>query len=234
MKIKEGDIVLCTVEKIVGTTVFVKIEENGEGTIIFSEIAPGRIRNIRDYVIPNKKIVCKVLEIEPNGTIHLSLRRVTQKEKKEIMEKFEKENAYKNMLKIVVKEKHNEIIEKIKKEKSLIEFFEEACERPEILKKFFTKEEAEKLIKILKEKKEKLKEVKKEFLLKCMESDGIERIKKILLPYGENITYIAAGRFRLVIKKNTYKEAEKECEKILKEIEEKAKKENCEFKIMEE
>ena len=58
-----GDIVLCTVDRIVGTIVFVKIDGDGEGSIILSEIAPGRIRNLREYVVPKKKIVCKVLRI---------------------------------------------------------------------------------------------------------------------------------------------------------------------------
>ena len=48
-KLEEGQLVLCTVTKIVGTIVFVRIEDtNFEGTITFPEIAPGRIRNIRD------------------------------------------------------------------------------------------------------------------------------------------------------------------------------------------
>ena len=59
-ELEEGQIVLCTVEKILGTTVFVKIENNGEGTLTTSEISPGRIRNLRDYVVIGKKIVCKI------------------------------------------------------------------------------------------------------------------------------------------------------------------------------
>ena len=55
--LEEGDMTLCTVDRIAGTVVFVKIEgEEREGSIILSEIAPGRIRNLRDYVIPKKKI----------------------------------------------------------------------------------------------------------------------------------------------------------------------------------
>ena len=64
-----GDIVLCTVERIEKTIVFVKIEDENkdlEGSIIMSEVAPGRIRNIRNYVVPKKKIVCKVLRISGN------------------------------------------------------------------------------------------------------------------------------------------------------------------------
>ena len=49
---------MCIVERIEKTVVFVKILNNGnetEGSITTSEIAPGRIRNIRDYVVPKKK-----------------------------------------------------------------------------------------------------------------------------------------------------------------------------------
>ena len=78
MAFEEGDVVFCTVDRIVGTNVFVKISEKDkevEGCIVMSEIAPGRIRNIRDYVVPKKKIVCKVLRIS-GDRIDLSLRRV--------------------------------------------------------------------------------------------------------------------------------------------------------------
>ena len=55
MELKENDLVLCAVDRIVGTIVFVKIEgEKKEGSIILSEIAPGRIRNLREYVIQKK------------------------------------------------------------------------------------------------------------------------------------------------------------------------------------
>jgi len=62
-----GDVVMCTVEKIAGTVVFVKIDENGEGSIVLSEIAPGRIRNLRDYVIPKKRIICKCIRCREIG-----------------------------------------------------------------------------------------------------------------------------------------------------------------------
>ena len=86
MELKENDLVLCAVDRIVGTIVFVKIEgEKKEGSIILSEIAPGRIRNLREYVIPKKRIVCKVLRIS-SERVDLSLRRVTPKEKKQVIE----------------------------------------------------------------------------------------------------------------------------------------------------
>ena len=70
-----GDLILCKVEKVTNTITFVKMSNGHEGTIISSEIAPGRIKLMRQHVTPNKQIVCKILKIDGDH-IHLSLRRV--------------------------------------------------------------------------------------------------------------------------------------------------------------
>ncbi len=227
-QLQEGDVVLCTVTKIVGTTVFVKIQGNGEGTIITSEIAPGRIRNLRRYVVPNKKIVCKILDIDKSGNIHLSLRRVTSKEKREIMEEFKKTKSIKAALKTNLGEKADQIINKIIKQSSIIEFFEKAKQDSELLEKLMTKQEADKVIKILKERKEKQVNVKKEVSLKCEQGQGIKVIKEIL---PEQTKYIAAGKFSISFQGKDYKDANKKASQTLEEIEQKAKQKECEFSI---
>jgi translation initiation factor 2 alpha subunit (eIF-2alpha) len=109
---QEGDVILCTVDKIDGTTVFVKTEDNFSGTIVFSEVAPGRIRNIRDYVVPNKKVACKVLRVSSNN-IDLSLRRVTAKERTEVLELNKQEQTAKSAINSILKEKAESTKEKI-------------------------------------------------------------------------------------------------------------------------
>ncbi|MFW6009628.1 MAG: S1 RNA-binding domain-containing protein, partial [archaeon] len=88
-----GEIVLCTVRKIYGNTTFVTLDEyEKEGVLTISEIAPGRIRNLREYVVENKKIVCKVLRVDQKGRrIDVSLRRVPVPIMKEKLEKIKKE-----------------------------------------------------------------------------------------------------------------------------------------------
>ena len=164
-KLEEDDIVLCTVKRIEGTTVFLDIEENGQGTMIFSEVSPGRIRNIRDFVFPNKKIVCKVLRIR-NGHPELSFRRVTTKEKEEVLERDKKEKALINMIKPVLKEKTPDVLQKIKEKYDLADFLDEARENPKLIKKFFTPKQTKELAKIFTEKKEKEKEEKQTITLK--------------------------------------------------------------------
>src|SRR3990167_7332184 len=126
MAFEEGDVVFCTVDRIVGTNVFVKISEKDkevEGCIVMSEIAPGRIRNIRDYVVPKKKIVCKVLRVSGNH-IDLSLRRVTQKEQKELKEKNKQEKSFVSILNTVLKGKSESVLEKISKKGSVSDFLQ--------------------------------------------------------------------------------------------------------------
>jgi translation initiation factor 2 alpha subunit (eIF-2alpha) len=133
MQLEVGKIVLCTVKKIVGTTVFVSIDGyDKEGTIMTSEIAPGRIRNLRDYVVPNKKIVCKILRIDSKGHIDLSLRRVTIKEQKEVKEAYKKEKSIAATLKTIIPEADS-LIKKIKERESLVDFFEDIKENPKKL-----------------------------------------------------------------------------------------------------
>lgn len=223
--LEEGQIVLCIVKNIAGTSVFVKIEGyDKEGTIVTSEIAPGRIRNLRDYVAPNKKIVCKILRIDKER-IDLSLRRVSAKEKKEILEVYEREKNLIATLKTIIKNPE-EAIKKIKESSSLVEFFEQAKENPKLLENLMEKDEAAKLLKILKEKKEKEIFVKRKFSLSSQAEDGIIKIKRVV---PQDATYLAAGKFLIELKNKNYKEANLKVNQILEEIEKKAKKENCVF-----
>src|SRR3989344_364561 len=108
----EGDIILCEVKDVVKTTVFVETLDGMKGSIVFSEVAPGRIRNIRDYVVPKKIIACKILHIATDH-LFLSLRRVKDKEKKEALEVYKKERSLESFIKKLLGNKSGEIINKI-------------------------------------------------------------------------------------------------------------------------
>lgn len=235
MELKEEDIVLCTVERVEGTTVFVRIESGEQGTIITSEIAPGRIRNLRDYVSPGRKIVCKILKIEGNN-IYLSLRRVTPKEKKEVMDKYEKEKSSLGILRSVLQAKALEVAEKIKKQEgSLTEFLNSCKTNPEKLGEYLEKEQASKICKILSEKKDKLVEVKQEFSLSSKKPQGIVLTKQALeFCRGNcNISYVSAGKFAIKIKAGDFKKANQEISNSLEKIEASAKEMKLDFKIEE-
>jgi len=234
-QLEEGQIVLCTVEKVIGTTVFVKIDGNGEGTITTSEIAPGRIRNLRNYVVPNKKIVCKILNLK-SGRIHLSLRRVKQYERKELLDKIKKEKNYKAILRTVLgKEESEEIVKKISETQNIADFFEEIKKDSKILEKYFTKEQTEKIIRIIETKKDKPKELKQIFRISNKSSDGIVIVKEIIQTAisGTNadVSYISAGKYSIKIHGKDFKEIKIQINQIIELIEKQAKKNNCEFSV---
>jgi translation initiation factor 2 alpha subunit (eIF-2alpha) len=232
--IEEGEMVLCTVDRIAGTVVFVKIEgEEREGNIILSEIAPGRIRNLREYVIPKKKIVCKVLKTS-GGTITLSLRRVTQKEKKEVMDAYNQERSYVSILKSVLKEKSDEIIEKITKEGKLYDFFEETRKDPKKLESLVNKEDAKRILDIILEQKKKKTIIKRTIYLKTQEPNGIYILKSILENPGDiEVKYLSAGKYSLKIETDDGKKGDQKLKIFLEEVEKKAKEKGVQFELRE-
>jgi len=228
-----GDIVMCTVDKIVGTIVFVKIDNNGEGGIILSEIAPGRIRNLREYVVPKKRIVCKVLRISGNR-IDLSLRRVTQKEQKEIKEQYKQEKSYTSILKSVLKNKAEQIIKEISKQEKIYEFLKEAKQDSKKLEKLVGKQDSEKILKIIDSQKQKKAIIKKEIFLTTTKPNGLELIKSIFKEItNAEIKYISAGRYILKTESTDMKTADKNLKEILKNIEKKVKGESISFAVKE-
>jgi len=224
---KEKDIILCTVTNIQGTTVFVETRDGTKGSLLFSEISPGRIRNIRDFVVPRKVIVCKIMRVERDH-LFLSLRRVTTDERKELMEEHKKEKGYKGVLKKILDEKAKEIIKQIEDKQTLFEYFEEAKKDSKKLEEHFNKEQISQLTKVLQEKKEKAKEIKKQFKLSCDSPEGINKIKEIL-KNQDNITYLGSSKFQIKKTATDLKKAGTEMTNILIEIEKQAKKNKCKF-----
>ena len=188
-----------------------------------SEIAAGRIRNLRDYVVPNKKIVCKVLKVFPDH-IELSLRRVTSHEREEVMEKAKKEKTLSSMLKTIHAKDPEKIIEKIKSSLDVPEFLEDAREDIKLIEKFLPKTEAQKLHKILSEKKDTLKTVRSLLILKSYSHSGLEYKKFILSIKQDEITiaYLGSSKFEIQSTAKTYKDANSLLEQALESIKEKA------------
>ena len=227
--IKEGDVVLCTVKKIEGTTVFLDIEGGGEGSMTFSEVAPGRIRNIREYVVANKKVVCKILRISTNH-IELSLRRVTGGDREAVMKRYKKELTLESMLKSVVKDKARAILAKINETMDAVEFLDQIKDNPKLIVQLVSKAEAEALEKVFAEKRDKKKQVKHKIFIKSQGSSGIEDIRAIL-ESDATIYYLGSSTFQIITEDADVKKADNKMEKILKEMREKAKACKAEFEV---
>ena len=224
---EEGDLVLCTVTSVQFHSVFVDIEEYGKGGMIhISEVSPGRIRNIRDFVKEGKKIVCKVLRInEEKGYIDLSLRRVNESEKRRKIDDVKKEQNAEKIVEIAAgkigiktEQLYGEISGKIiKNYASLHGFFEDALKDEKLLESL---EIDKKHLNIIDETiKQRIKpaevEIKGKLKITTFATNGIEIVKESLKKAEDagkgkvSINYLGSGLYRFMIKAPDYKEAEK-------------------------
>jgi len=232
MDFKEDDFVLCKVRKIEGTTVFLEIEGSDlQGSMVLSEVAAGRIRNLRQYVSPNRLIVCKVLKIV-GDQVELSLRRVTSRERDVVLDLHKREKAFKSVLKFVG-EDPDSVLEKIKSENNLVDFFLEVKENPSLLERYLPKGNASKVFEVFSDKEGGEKLVEKEFKLKSDLGNGVEDIREILDVDAE-IHYLGSSRFSVSVSGKDFKEAEGKMENVLEEIDKRAKEKNAELELKKE
>lgn len=234
-QLREDDVVMCTVKRIEGTTVFVAIEGNGEGTLVLSEVAAGRIRNLREYVFPNKKIICKVLKIDADAHIHLSLRRVTGREREHVQEQFKKERMLLSLLAAILRDTVAvyATFEKIKAKYSVTDFLDSAHSNPSLLEEFMKKEDAQKLAVMLSEKEEREKTAKKHVLLKTTAEEGIRDMQTILTCPAVDIRYLGSSQFSITAKGADFKETANKLNTALAEIEKRAKEKKAHFEVKE-
>lgn len=247
--IKEGypetnEIVKCTVTKIYGNTTFVHLDEyDKEGVLTIAEIAPGRIRNLREHVVENKIIVCKVLRVDAKANrIDVSLRRVPIQVRNEKLESIKKEEFTEKIYLDVAKElkiTKDELFEKTYE--PIFENYENVFEclyeimldntKIEIFKDL-NKEEKEIFVKIINDKiKPEQVIFKKKFKLKSLDENGLTLIKKTIsntlniINYEKiSINYLAAGEFGIKITHDDIKKADTLFEKFKQILSQEAKK----------
>ena len=237
---EESELVICTITKIHFNSVFATIDEyQKQGMIHISEISPGRIRNIRDFVKEGKVIVCKVLKIDiERGHIDLSLRRVNDSQRRNKVNAMKQEQLAEKIIEFVAKdfkanskEIYLDMLKKIEDEYEYIypAFVEIVEENIDISIFKLEKDFSDKLLEIIKQRiKPAQVEIKGSLMLESFLSDGIHKIKAALNEAEKtsdqvDISYIGGGKYKLVVTAQTYKEAEeilkKAYSKAISEIE---------------
>ena len=229
---EENDLVFCVVTNVQYNSVFVKIEEyQKSGLIHISEISPGRIRNIRDYVKEGKMIVCKVIKIDKQkGHIDLSLRRVTSIQKKQKIDERKQEQKAEKIIEqlaqkvgVSLEKAYADISKVLLPKYDMIQYaFEDLVENKVSIADKIPKEYAE-IEEIVKEKiKPKKVIISGVITISIYHESGVEIVKDALDKASKDtdISYLGAGRYSLVIEASNYKEAER----ILKESTDAARK----------
>ena len=238
---QEDELVLCTVTKIQFNSVFVNLNEyNRGGMIHISEVSPGRIRNIRDYVKEGKKIICKVLRVNPErGHIDLSLRRVTESQRRQKSEELKFEQKAEKIIELIAQQLKKEVKEvqdivkngAAKEYQTLHQCFA-AISRGEIsaAKLHIPQEIAEPLDELVKARMKPAEiAIKRRLVIQSYQPEGIEDIKGALKKGQEinkemKIAYEGGGRYKASVVTQEFKSAEKIMEQAIAAMGEEMKK----------
>lgn len=242
------EVVLCKVTKIYPNSVFVDlIEYEKSGIIHISEVSPGRIRNLRDFVSVGRQIVCKILRIDrEKGHIDLSLRRVNSSQRREKIDDIKQEQKAESLVKNVGKKLdkplhalYDQISNPIFNDYSYLYlcFKDVAAGECDLQKMGIPKDIAESLTQAIIDKfKPKKITIQGEITLQTYSPEGVEKIKDVLIKIEKvsdtlKLFYLGAGRFKVVVEDFEYKPAEdnlKKVEKILEKFNDKLSKSSFE------
>lgn len=243
--------VLCVVSKIYGNTVFVKIPEyEKDGVLTISEIAPGRIRNLRDHVVEEKRIICKVLRVdEKQNRIDVSLRRVNlqaRKVKNEELKKEEFANRVYEEVAVKLQTTKDELFEKtyeyIFEHYDLVfeALYEIMLDNSKIKNlPNLNADEQEEFVTVINDKiKPEEETLKKSFELSSIEQDGVIKVKDVLQKaeaaanYSKmKIYYVGAGDFEVIITHEDMRSADRVFKVFKEELENQVKSTQCQLKI---
>lgn len=234
-----GELVFCEVKSLTTGGVFLELlEYKKEAFLPIPEISAGRIRNLRDFVEEGKRLVCVVLTVdEKKNEVVVSLRRVSESDKRRKLELIRQEMNSEELIKYVSKQINKdpeklyvEIYNKIKdKYVTMYDFFTSVVDGEDNVEHYVSdKKIAEVLKSVITERiKPKFVEKKVTFNIKVYQSKGVELIRNAfeeiysLDPkknkYSKlNATYLGRGMYDVSVIATEFKDANKVVDEIVK------------------
>ena len=103
---KEGELIVATVYKVLPYGCFAKLEEyvGKEAFIHISEVSSGWVKNIRDHVRENQKIVARCIRVNPKkGHIDASLKRIREDQRTKKIQQWKIEQKAEKFLELSAK-----------------------------------------------------------------------------------------------------------------------------------
>src|SRR3989337_454291 len=234
-----GDLIIATIESVMDHGVDAKLDKyNRRGFLHISEISSARIRNVRDFVRENQKMVLKVLRVDvEKGHIDLSLRRVTKRERIEKIKSWKKDRKGEVLLRAVAEKVGlpiHEVYQKagiiLEEKYGLYEGFEKALkEGTEALTKLEIPEDIAKAFFQVAEERIRIKMVKVRgtLELRCMKPNGVKCIQNALVETKKaqktkdakiEFYVIASPRYSLEVSADNWKRAEELLEKVSQNV----------------
>jgi translation initiation factor 2 subunit 1 len=232
---ESGDLVIATINSVAVYGAYANLDEyNRQGFLHISEISSARIRNVRDFVRENQKVVLKVLRVDTQkGHIDLSLRRVNKRERIEKIKAWKENRKGEALLHAVAekagltKDEANQQIGTILEEKyGLYYGFEKAAkEGASAVTALGIPENIAIIIAQVAEERIKIKMVKSRGVIevRCAQPNGIKCIKDAFSRSKKahqvkdakiEFTIIAAPKYRIEVSAENWKRAEEILDKV--------------------
>jgi translation initiation factor 2 subunit 1 len=234
-----GDLVVATIENVMDYGAYANLDEyTRRGFLHISEISSARIRNVRDFVRENQKMVLKVLRVDvEKGHIDLSLRRVTKRERIEKIKSWKKDRKGEVLLRAVaeivglpIHEVYQKAGAVLEEKFGLYEGFEKVLKDGiEALTKLDIPEDIAKAFAQVAEERIRIKMVKVKGILevRCMKPNGVKCIQDAFIDAKKSqkakdakieFCVIAAPRYSLEVSADNWKRAEELIEKVSQSV----------------
>jgi len=235
-----GSLVICTATKVLDHGAYFRLDEykNVEGYMPIGEVSSSRVFDINDIIKEGHRYVCKVIRVFPvKMQVDISLKRVTEKERKEKLIEWKRKQKALKLIEIVsnkTKYEKEKIIKELKpllqsKFEDLLSIFEAMAKEGEgVLAEVNLPAEIKKELTIVAKEHIKIPkaELRGEFSLTSFHHNGVNIIKDIISKAEDNIkaisgllsiniSYAGGGKYLLMITADNYKVAEEAFNKFM-------------------
>ncbi len=249
---EHGEIVIATIIRLNDHGAYVSIDEYDgmQGFLHKSEIAPGWIKSVGKHLKIGEKKVLLVKKVDiKSGDIDLSLKQVSNDQKKKKLLESKKYEKGKKIIQNIQKKYHVSKTDIESLEDSLYSRYDNIYDAfVDIASKGIAVisdlKLSRKITLSIEEASAKIKppivEIRGMLELSTKKPDGIDMIKKVLLNTIKNqekcvkISYIGAPKYRLRIIRQDFKSAEKTLKPVLAEIKKKIEKAKGTFRFIRE